>query len=400
MSDALSLTWLHETLAGLPDHQQLSSVLHRIAQQTDTSVVLFNAVGEMRATVGHAPVRLIWEALLPHLRSGTLATSAAELMLRVGRWQLHPINTGTRTAMHVLVLASLEPRQIDEATRLAASTAITAVLSALQGLDSTRMRERAGLLETLEQGIPRDREPRFWPRLVEFGFVAHAPFVFVVGNPSAPQGDASRAVHDLITRVGGNEFGILFADHLVSAASDEEFHALVADTPGSSAWLDELSETHFLGISGTHSTLTDVPRALHEAELAQSVATDLGGALHETASDEARAGKQVHYAKLPLRRWLTASAGRSELAARRRRILRVFDGQPELLQTLVVYLASDMEVSTAAESLYVHPNTVRYRLGRVEAALGESIRSPQIVTDLMLCLEPRVEAMQLQLQQR
>ncbi|WP_311476574.1 helix-turn-helix domain-containing protein [uncultured Gulosibacter sp.] len=399
MPAALSLDWLHETLSHLPDRHQLPSVLQRISQRTGTSVVLFNAVGEMRAAVGHAPARLIWESLLPHLHDELLSSSGTDLRLRVGRWQLHPIITGSHAAAHVLVLAALDDRAIDDATRLIASTAITAVLAALHGLDSARIRERAELLSTLGQGIARDRESRFWPRLVEFGFVAYAPFMLVVGAPSSPQADAARAVHEHITRVGGSEFGVLFANHLVSAASDEEFHALLADTPDAQAWLEELGRNHFLGVSATHSALTDVPRALREAELAQRVAADFGVARHESLDSEAAAHHPVHYSRLPLRQWIAAEAGRGELTARRRRILRAFDNQAELLHTLVVYLASDMEVSTAADHLYVHPNTVRYRLSRVERALDVSLRSPQAVTDLMLCLEPRVAAMQLLLDQ-
>ena len=142
-----------------------------------------------------------------------------------------------------------------------------------------------------------------------------------------------------------------------------------------------------------------MPRALREAELAQRVAADFGVARHESLDSEAAAHHPVHYSRLPLRQWIAAEAGRGELTARRRRILRAFDNQAELLHTLVVYLASDMEVSTAADPLYVHPNTVRYRLSRVERALDVSLRSPQAVTDLMLCLEPRVAAMQLLLDQ-
>ncbi|MEF3323669.1 helix-turn-helix domain-containing protein [Gulosibacter sp. GYB002] len=396
MCAQLSLNWLHETLTQLPDHQQLQSVLQRIAQQTGTSAVLFNAVGETRATVGPAPVRLIWEALQPHLHENERDASAAFPVLRVGRWQLHPLITGTRSAAHVLVLATLDNRVIDETTKLVAGTATTAVLSALQGLDSTRIRDRAGLLATLEQGIPRDRESRFWPRLVEFGFIAHAPFVFVTGAPASPSADASRAVHEHITRVGGAEFGVLFADHLVSAASDEEFHALLADTADARAWLERLGESHFLGISGVHSILTDVPRALREADLAKRVAADFGAALHPSTGAPVPPVAQVHYAQLPLRQWLTATADRGEFAARRRRILRAFDDQPELLHTLVVYLASHMEIPATAQHLYVHPNTVRYRLGRIEEALDASIRDPQVITDLILCLEPRVAALELQ----
>lgn len=45
-------------------------------------------------------------------------------------------------------------------------------------------------------------------------------------------------------------------------------------------------------------------------------------------------------------------------------------GNAALLETLRVYLASDLDVTRAAESLYVHPNTVRYRLRRIGELTG------------------------------
>jgi hypothetical protein len=43
---------------------------------------------------------------------------------------------------------------------------------------------------------------------------------------------------------------------------------------------------------------------------------------------------------------------------------------PELLQTLVSYLDNGRSLEQTARDLFVHPNTVRYRLKRVSEILG------------------------------
>ena len=46
---------------------------------------------------------------------------------------------------------------------------------------------------------------------------------------------------------------------------------------------------------------------------------------------------------------------------------------PELLSTLAAVLESGLSVADAADRLYVHKNTVRYRLRRVEALTGRRL---------------------------
>ncbi|MDA0173812.1 PucR family transcriptional regulator [Solirubrobacter taibaiensis] len=60
-----------------------------------------------------------------------------------------------------------------------------------------------------------------------------------------------------------------------------------------------------------------------------------------------------------------------------------------VLDALKEFFARDQDVSAAAAALHVHPNTLRYRLGRVEALLGRSLRSPATIAELMLALSTR-----------
>lgn len=62
------------------------------------------------------------------------------------------------------------------------------------------------------------------------------------------------------------------------------------------------------------------------------------------------------------------------------------DSARELLGTLRAYFACDMHVERTATRLFVHQNTVRYRLARFEELTGASLRSTQVVAELWWAL--------------
>jgi hypothetical protein len=59
----------------------------------------------------------------------------------------------------------------------------------------------------------------------------------------------------------------------------------------------------------------------------------------------------------------------------------------ELMATVRAYLARGMHVERTAEQLFVHQNTVRYRLARFEALTGASLRDPQVGFEVWWALE-------------
>lgn len=51
---------------------------------------------------------------------------------------------------------------------------------------------------------------------------------------------------------------------------------------------------------------------------------------------------------------------------------------PALVQTLRVYLDEFGDVAAAAQQLHVHPNTVRYRVRRIETLVATSLTDPDV----------------------
>ncbi|MCX2930737.1 helix-turn-helix domain-containing protein [Mycobacterium sp. CVI_P3] len=72
------------------------------------------------------------------------------------------------------------------------------------------------------------------------------------------------------------------------------------------------------------------------------------------------------------------------------RIRRLRDAEPVLAETLQVYLDSFGDVAAAAATLHVHPNTVRYRVRRIEQMLSTSLADPDV--RLLLSLSLRATA--------
>jgi hypothetical protein len=59
----------------------------------------------------------------------------------------------------------------------------------------------------------------------------------------------------------------------------------------------------------------------------------------------------------------------------------------ELRASLRAYFESGLHVERAAERLFVHPNTLRYRLGRFEELTGASLRDPVVAFEVWWALE-------------
>lgn len=64
----------------------------------------------------------------------------------------------------------------------------------------------------------------------------------------------------------------------------------------------------------------------------------------------------------------------------------ITEEEQSLLQTLSVYLETHCQISETAKRLFVHRNTVVYRLEKCEELLGKSLKDPETTLQIRLAL--------------
>jgi hypothetical protein len=144
-----------------------------------------------------------------------------------------------------------------------------------------------------------------------------------------------------------------------------------------------------VGVSGPAESVTALPGALHEAGSARRLAAlrlaELGGtsAISVVPSDEV-ASHELLLATVPA----------SVLRSFRERLLGpllAYDDQhrAELLPTLREFLACSGSWNACAARMYVHVNTVRYRIRRIEELTGRDLSRLDDQVDFFLALRIR-----------
>jgi hypothetical protein len=139
-----------------------------------------------------------------------------------------------------------------------------------------------------------------------------------------------------------------------------------------------------VGVSGPAESVTALPGALHEAESARRLA-----ALRATSAVSVVTSDEVTSHEL-----LLATVPASVLRSFRERLLGpllAYDDQhrAELLPTLREFLACSGSWNVCAARMYVHVNTVRYRIRRIEELTGRDLSRLDDQVDFFLALRIR-----------
>lgn len=209
-----------------------------------------------------------------------------------------------------------------------------------------------------------DTGPDMLSRAATLNWDATAPATVLVGTPPLDQGvSVVGAVHTIAARHGRAALAVVQGSRLVMVVSGH------LDSPHSTPFMDDLlteafsdgpvvigPTTRTLGaahnsaleaLAGMEAVIgwRDAPRPVHAMELLPERAL-LG--------DRAAVDALVEYLVLPL-----ASAGSA------------------LADTLDAYLECGGAVEMCARQLYVHPNTVRYRLKRISEVTGRDPLNPR-----------------------
>jgi PucR C-terminal helix-turn-helix domain/GGDEF-like domain len=228
---------------------------------------------------------------------------------------------------------------------------------------------RSALVEALFSGVISDRIT-LWDAAREVGLPERGPYSVVAAAADSPGEEPLPGVETSLRQA-----------HLPSAwrlLPDQQIGLIALATPEAEATALRILRRADarVGVSPRFPSLRDTPQALRFARLAL---TGLPG----------NAPGLARFDDNPLA--MLVAAAPAEAAHLMNAVLKPVLDLPglertRLLDTLEHWCTAGGSATTTAQHLYVHPNTVRYRLRRIEELTGRSLSDPQSVADLRTAL--------------
>ena len=167
---------------------------------------------------------------------------------------------------------------------------------------------------------------------------------------------------DLITEVGHHSVAMLKTVSEEGGLGDVEEFANAFE----SSFLTENGSTVFVGISDARERLEDIPAAFEEARNAINVGRVYHGNKHVFT-----------YRSLLLERFLSDVSPEMGLSYNacifNRSTARLFND--EMVHTIETFFDNSLNLSETARKLYIHRNTLVYRLEKVQHAIGLDLRN-------------------------
>ncbi|MGW5780061.1 PucR family transcriptional regulator [Streptomyces sp. NPDC003863] len=246
---------------------------------------------------------------------------------------------------------------------LYAEAVAVAYREAAAELTSQGQARRSALVAAVFTGVVTDRT--LWEAARELELPEHGPYAVAAAKAGAPGEEPLTGAETALRQANLPSAWRLLPDEQLALI------ALPTETAETTC-LRILRRTRArVGFSPRFDSLKDTPQALRFARLALAGLEGMGPGVARFDDDPlamvvaAAPAEAAHLMEVVLRPVLDLPA------AERSRLLR----------TLEHWFAAAGSASGAAESLFVHPNTVRYRLRRVEELTGRSLSDPRAAAD-------------------
>ena len=334
----------------LRDADPEPAVVERLARFMDAGVAVLDADGEPEIVRGSAPVEALWRAV----EGRGLAVHEAE----ADGWHavVAPLAAGAGEAPRWLLLASPRAGFIGTLAKRAAETTAP-LLVAMERLKAVAIEQelavRGALLD--EALAPGGDVASLTARAAAFDldFAEAARVILVRGDPGVVRhelGDALAGIPHLLSEHAG----------CVVALAQAPLEAL------------EPALGPCAGIGRPVAGIAAVRESLRDAELALERATA------ENAV--------VAFEHFDLGTLLLSEAAPERLEPKVAEVVAVLREHPALHEALVAYFDHDLDVGAAAAALHLHPNSLRYRLTRIEQVLDRSLKRPATIAELHIAL--------------
>jgi purine catabolism regulator len=358
----------------LGEEDSRQAVVERLSAFLDATVLLFSSDGRVTASTGEAPSGDIWREVT--------ARPATVVEFGLGDWHVlaTPVATGAGAAGWLAATSrrrSTSPRIARQAARATAP-----VLAALSRIDEVEREQqiaiRAALLdEMLKPPLPRE-QPTTAARAASLGidFEIPARLVLVDRRPGAgrgsPQAQFDEAVARLTAALAARGVAYLATRRsgAIAALVQGGHDALHADLTRVIDGLPAL----VVGVGRPASQTSEVPESFRDARIAVQ------------RLDRDSPARILYFEDFDLLTLLIGEARRERIQPKLDEIMGVLRGKPSLHEALAAYFEHGLDVMSAAKAMHLHHNTLRYRLGRVEGALGRPLKDPATIALLYVAL--------------
>jgi purine catabolism regulator len=355
---------------GEPDPQQ--AVVDRLATFLDATVLLFSPDGAVAASTGEAPAAEIWREVT--LRPATVV----EFKIEAGHVLATPVSTGDAPAGWLAVTSRRRlssPRLARQAAR--ATAPVLAALSRIGVLAREQQRAvRSALLDEMLKPLLRRDRATITARAAALGIDFATPARVVLmcrrrdaGRTGAP--DGLGAAHGQLTEAlaerGAIELSTRRPGAVVVLVQDPQLD-LKADLDRLIKRLPEL----VVGIGRPVSDVAAVVESYRDATIAVQ------------RLDASAGRRMLDFDDFDLVTLMISETQRERIQPKVDEIMRALS--PGLHDAVAAYFAHDLDVMSAARGMHLHHNTLRYRLGRVEHALGRPLKDPGTIAVLYIAL--------------
>ncbi|MGH3652143.1 helix-turn-helix domain-containing protein [Glutamicibacter sp.] len=372
--------WLtNDLLDSIAADQPVASLIQRIAANCRGAAMLYEDNGTLVESSGDGPVHLVLQAITDH--------GMHYERISIGRWTVMYRSIVMRGRGYHLAIASRNEAVMGELGDALLDTAqkMLGAIKGLQQLDASRRRhENSQLLTSLQDGIEVSRELRYWELLSQFGFAAYEPVRSVAAVVRDDGSLGPRRVESVIASAHRAGIPLLFAENGRSNDIQAGFNALIPDGTKPLQWLAEQQENLAIGVGEASVSLARIPELLRGAEIAAKVS------LRGTVQVPAGANAILRAEDLDPATWLLTRIDNPLDRQQLVRFIAPLRGEKELEETLIAYLALDQDIAGTAAGLFVHQNTVRYRIKKAAEMLGGTIAESRMLASLYLSYEHQI----------
>jgi purine catabolism regulator len=412
---------------GLDAHQQLAEVslagrgvpgiLDRVAELTGRSAVLLDAAGDLRsralpsslayddalAADANLPPATVLKVRLPP--GGRSEPPVGRFELGRGLAQGVPVVVREVVVAFLLLLAPVDDFGDDDQIVLGRASLVLALELAKQEAVSEAERRLRGSFfdDLLENGATAEAADMLINRGRRLGYDLQRTYLALAICPSRPDGngqsgpEVSPALIEKIAREAGEYLNARRAVGLLASRRQSVALFLAADAAdeagrvpaGSRRFAEDLRDylagpvgiAVSVGIGRHHPGVAGLRLAYREAEQASQIGLAFFGP-----------GQVTAYADLGVYRLLYAFRGSSELVQfcdETLAPLTDYDAKngTALIETLEAYFRSDASLRDAADTLYLHRNSLAYRLRRISEITGLNLDNLEDRFRLQLALK-------------